>query len=245
LDYLASTHGQLQRTLRGHVGLVRSAAISPNGRFVASGSRDDGTIRLWDIADGGRCLREIHIGGAMDAPFRDTMQCCFSPCGTYILSSAHEQNLQLWEAETGTLRHLFVGHGSLSITCTFAPSGLWVACGNTDASLIVYATSAIDGRPGYELVLEGHHEAVLCCCFSKDSTEILSGSIDKTLILWEFESGAMRKITGHTGDVLCCCFNEKGTFLASGSSSKTLLIHEKSTGQVCQRLIGHSDWVTR
>jgi WD40 repeat protein len=40
--------------LSGHQGFVNSAAFHPDGKRLASGSRD-GTIRLWDIKTG-ECL---------------------------------------------------------------------------------------------------------------------------------------------------------------------------------------------
>ena len=42
--------GELVGTLPGHNGLVYSLAYSPDGRILASGSRDK-TIELWRLSD--------------------------------------------------------------------------------------------------------------------------------------------------------------------------------------------------
>jgi serine/threonine protein kinase len=42
--------GRVQATLLGHTAWIQCAAVSADGRWVASGARD-GTVRTWDIAD--------------------------------------------------------------------------------------------------------------------------------------------------------------------------------------------------
>lgn len=49
----------------------------------------------------------------------------------------------------------------------------------------------------------GHNDYVLCCSISPNVKTILSGSRDKSLILWGVQSGNKLKIlNGHTGAVI-------------------------------------------
>ena len=45
----------LIRTLEGHTASVNSVAVTPDGTKIVSGSLDN-TIKVWDIASGGRRL---------------------------------------------------------------------------------------------------------------------------------------------------------------------------------------------
>jgi WD40 repeat protein len=40
-----------KKTFRGHTGNVYSVAISPNGKYIVSGSFDD-TVKLWELDRG-------------------------------------------------------------------------------------------------------------------------------------------------------------------------------------------------
>jgi hypothetical protein len=52
-----SPHAACERTLTGHAGMVRSVAVTPDGRRAVSGSWD-GTLRVWDLATGA-CARTL------------------------------------------------------------------------------------------------------------------------------------------------------------------------------------------
>jgi WD40 repeat protein len=62
---------------------------------------------------------------------------------------------------------------------------------------------------------------------------VLSGSADRTLKLWDAESGAeLRAFAGHQGSVLSCAFSPDGRRVLSGSADKTLKLWDAESGQL-------------
>ena len=74
-----ATSGQETLTLRGHTGPCHSVAFSPDGKRIATGSRD-GTVKIWDAsADPQRtqlCCVTGGFGGAFSSPkASDLLEC--------------------------------------------------------------------------------------------------------------------------------------------------------------------------
>ena len=68
-----------------------------------------------------------------------------------------------------------------------------------------------------------HKDSVNSVCFSSDEKKALSGSKDKTIKLWDIDTGqCIRTFNGHMDDVSSVCFSPDGKSALSGSSDKTL-----------------------
>jgi len=81
--------GPLRGPLRGHTSSVRSVAFSPDGKLVASGSRDD-TIRFWDSVTGA-------ARGTLKGHTNSVYSVIFSPDSKFVASGSGDDTVRLWE----------------------------------------------------------------------------------------------------------------------------------------------------
>ncbi len=89
--------------------------------------------------------------------------------------------------------------------------------------------------------LKGHTDAVRCVCFSPDGKRIVSGSWDKTVKVWDAQTGQeMLTLKAHTGPVSSVAFSADGKHIVSGSADKTVKVWKAHTGQEALTLKGHS-----
>lgn len=92
----------LESVLRGHIGPVRSVAVTSSGHLVVSGS-DDGTVRLWDVES---ATEKAALRGHTAA----VTGVAITPDGLRIASASRDKTVRLWDTETCT--QVGILHGS-------------------------------------------------------------------------------------------------------------------------------------
>ena len=75
------------------------------------------------------------------------------------------------------------------------------------------------------IALKGHTDIVLCAAYSPDGKRIVSGGEDKTLKVWDAETGAeVRSLKGHTGAVYSVAYSPDGRRIVSASQDGTVKV---------------------
>lgn len=73
---------------------------------------------------------------------------------------------------------------------------------------------------------------------------IATGSSDKTVRLWDVQSGeCVRIFIGHRSMILSLAMSPDGRFMASGDEDGTIMMWDLSTGRCVTPLIGHTSCV--
>jgi len=78
--------------------------------------------------------------------------------------------------------------------------------------------------PALPLAWTGHVELVQSVSYSPNGACIVTGSFDRTIRIWDAESGAAvgEPLTGHTAMVLSVVYSPNGRHIISGSNDRTI-----------------------
>ena len=227
---------KLVQTLRGHANVIGKIAWSPDGKRLASPSRDK-TVRLWDVLTGA-CLK------ILEQHQYETLTVAFSPDGKILASGGEGGELYLWDANHGVLLGELSDHISAVSCLAFDPTGQQLASGDFAGELRVRkitTTPRIQQEKSIQLNKPDATEKIYQVAFDDTGQRIAAASKQEGIQVWNTHTGKIaHAMDGHGGGATIA-WNSSGTLLASSGEDRTIKLW--SMGQLTKTLQGHSKHV--
>jgi WD40 repeat protein len=225
-------------TLAGHPNCVFHVAYSPDGKLLATASKDR-TVKLWDAARG----KEVR---ALEGHAGEVYSSAFSPDGKVLASGSDDKTIRLWDVASGKELHVLRGHTGDVYGLAFSPDGKVLASGSGDNDVRLWDVAAGKGLRA----LKGHGHRVCTVAFSPDGRWLASagsqpgggaGAPGGDVKVWDVAAGreAVTLSTGGKG-VVTVAFSPDGKRVAGSCLDGAVRLWELATGREVLALRGHT-----
>jgi WD40 repeat protein/tRNA A-37 threonylcarbamoyl transferase component Bud32 len=220
-------------TLRGHTGPVSGVAFSPDGKRLASASRDesgDETVKVCDAQTGQELLS---LKGHTDRIF----SVAYSPDGRRLASAGGDHSVRVWDAINGQELLSLKKHTGQVYCVVFSPDSRRLASAGADDTVRVW-----DAIGGHELLsFQGRSFAVQGLAFSPDGARLASAGHGDKVRLWDAGTGQeLITLQGHTNVVMGVAFSPDGRRLAAADQDSAVRVWDAISGQQLLSLQGHT-----
>ncbi|KFP85210.1 WD repeat, SAM and U-box domain-containing protein 1, partial [Apaloderma vittatum] len=217
---------------------VRVCRFSPESTYLVSGAAD-GSVVLWNV----QSLKLYRSGNVKDGSL---VACAFSPNGNFFVTGSSSGDLTVWDNK---MRCLYnekahdLGVTGCDISSQPVSDGecgfvyfQMASCGQDNQIKLwhVLFADVLGVELKYKCTLSGHSAPVLACAFSYDGQMLVSGSVDKCVVIYDTSTGnILHKLSQHTRYVTTCAFAPYGPLIATGSMDKTVNIWRLDYKQPC------------
>lgn len=157
LGVFSSSSVQDDMILKGHTRAVLCAAVSPDGKWLASGGEDN-TVKLWNLEN----LQNVATLEGHDGAVKCV---AFSPDSKTLVSGEMYKKIFVWDLESKKNTNTFTGFDGAVNGISFSPDGKFIFAGSTDNTARKFA---IDGK---EVVKYQHKYSVYGVVVSGDGKQ--------------------------------------------------------------------------
>ena len=217
----------------GHKDFVRSAIFNRDGTQILTASTDQTAI-LWDVAT---CKPIQVFQSSYQEPF---VEAIFSRGGRGVVTRTEGHTTTFWDLH-GRKRQEFRGNcGRSNFPSAFNP----INPQEVTAPARNYGVYIIDTQTGTHAArCVGHRAPITTIAFSRDATRLLTGSLDQTVIVWDYPAKDLRGSQGMAmvlprrntiyahSPVLAAAFGPDNETVLFGMEDHTIVLRELTYGE--------------
>ncbi|ORE10923.1 WD40 repeat-like protein [Rhizopus microsporus var. microsporus] len=223
--------GECLHVFEGHRSRIWDLSSTRQGDFVASASGDT-TVKIWSLKNKKDVMTLTGHSG-------DVYSVKYHPDETHVVTGGYDKTVRLFDVNTGSIVKTFTGH-QLAVTKTiFNPLGNLVISSSKDNTIKFWdIVSGLCIR-----TISPHLGEVTSVEMNSSGTLLLSSSKDNSNRLWDVRMvRPIRKLKGHQNtskNFIRAGFADHH-LIVGGSEDGVVYIWDQETGEVLQRLRGHS-----
>lgn len=229
----ATSGKQLAEFHHGDKSIVTSVAFHPDGKILATRSRDG--VRMWDIENG----KELRYWPVVSGGYKDT-RVVFNPQGTLLAAGCGQFEVRLWNVASGTEVAVLKGAIDEIRDVAFSPDGKLLAFVADGGDRRVHIWDV--AKRERIALLEGHSSGCYAVAFNPEGTMLASSSTDATVRLWSVGTWKEQAILKHDVYVYGLAFSPDGSRLVSACADSSLRFWDTHSHREVAELRGHNQY---
>ena len=215
---------------------VHALALALDGRRVVSGT--DNAIKVWDL-DNKRLIRTIegHPGAVRGVKL--------TPDGKQVISFSYANSVNVWDLENGRLLKTIEGHSKSINVVAVSPDGHQIITGSDDTTIKVWDLESgqllrtLESQRRLLHSFEGHSGGVISIALTSNGQQVVSGSNDKTIKVWNLKNGNLiHTLEGHIFPIKAVVITPDGGKIIS-VSEHTFIVWDLTNGKLIQTIELH------
>ncbi|KAM3282896.1 hypothetical protein P3S67_026541 [Capsicum chacoense] len=217
---------KIYRVISSHLGGVRSVRVDPSNTWFCTGSEDQ-TIKIWELASGRLKLTLTgHVGQVRSLAVSDRH--------TFTFSAGDDKQVKYWDLEQNKVIRSYHGHLSGVYSLALHPTMDILFTRGGDYVCRVWD---IRSKRVLPLVLSGHDNAVCSVLTRTTDPQVVTGSSDSTIKLWDLRYGkTMTTLTHHKKSVRAMVQHPKEDYCFGSASSDNVKKFNLPKGEFLQNM---------
>ncbi|MBL7906178.1 MAG: caspase family protein [Bacteroidales bacterium] len=179
LIYWDIERGNRSPVHHSHDDRIVSIALSPDGNWMATGSRDK-TIKIFDT----RTLNEIYTLLGHNG---EVTSLCFSSDSKFLISGSKDRTMILWDFMKGVDLHQYIGHSKKVNSVAFSHDSRLLASASDDKTIRIWEAD----NPEKSVSILNSVTAVTSVEFTPDGRFLGSAMEDNQFYIWKLKDNSL------------------------------------------------------